>query len=462
MARGGYNYDKSVLAELGIGDFLNEVKVREAHIAAAPDVAPQADYNVNAVAAQLHPNIQFCVVAQVEDLGACRVYTLRPDNDFGCFELATFRAGQFVSVAHTIDGKPTTRCYHICSSPKDALGPDSFYQLMVYGRPGAAGGTWRWVFENWQVGTKIMMSGPLGRFFYQDLRDARHVVGLSMSGAFYAMARAIADGVEDFRLTAVSFAFGDKHPALKALERELEERAQGKVRFVNVVCPPPAGAGFANPLTAELLASCAAAGAAGGAGGTDASSADATVAAGAATDSDFSIFSDLPSMFAPSLEQATRELGLPRRRMRKEFSCDFTPAGAPRGATPRGAAPQDNATPQNNATPAAKIAPQAAESVSETSFMVKAHVRSRIIELPCRASETLLAAMEAAGISVPADCRSGSCGWCRSRLIAGEIHMPEGHDERREADRKFGWIHPCVSFPRSDIELEVFPFMGLD
>lgn len=28
---------------------------------------------------------------------------------------------------------------------------------------------------------------------------------------------------------------------------------------------------------------------------------------------------------------------------------------------------------------------------------------------------------------------------------------------RRLADKKFGWIHPCASFPMSDIELCVFP-----
>ena len=32
-----YNYDKSALKGLGVGAFLSEVKVREAHIAAAGD-----------------------------------------------------------------------------------------------------------------------------------------------------------------------------------------------------------------------------------------------------------------------------------------------------------------------------------------------------------------------------------------------------------------------------------------
>ena len=35
--------------------------------------------------------------------------------------------------------------------------------------------------------------------------------------------------------------------------------------------------------------------------------------------------------------------------------------------------------------------------------------------------------------------------------------FPKATDGRRLADKKFGWIHPCASFPMSDIELCVFP-----
>jgi len=51
----------------------------------------------------------------------------------------------------------------------------------------------------------------------------------------------------------------------------------------------------------------------------------------------------------------------------------------------------------------------------------------------------------------------GHCGMCHSRLISGEYYMPETMDGRREADRKFGWIHPCCTYPLSDMEIEVFP-----
>ena len=33
--------------------------------------------------------------------------------------------------------------------------------------------------------------------------------------------------------------------------------------------------------------------------------------------------------------------------------------------------------------------------------------------------------------------------------------MPEKTDGRREADKDFGYIHPCSTFPLSDVTVEV-------
>ena len=73
-------------------------------------------------------------------------------------------------------------------------------------------------------------------------------------------------------------------------------------------------------------------------------------------------------------------------------------------------------------------------------------------------NETLLAAMERAGLKAPSRCKSGSCGFCHSRLISGEYHVNKEHEYRRLADFKFGFIHPCCTYPESDMEIDVPPF----
>ena len=75
--------------------------------------------------------------------------------------------------------------------------------------------------------------------------------------------------------------------------------------------------------------------------------------------------------------------------------------------------------------------------------------------IPSSAGEPLLCAIERAGITAPSRCRSGECGWCRSKLINGQVFVPEDNDGRRAADIIYGYIHPCSAFPLSDIELEI-------
>jgi ferredoxin-NADP reductase len=51
-------------------------------------------------------------------------------------------------------------------------------------------------------------------------------------------------------------------------------------------------------------------------------------------------------------------------------------------------------------------------------------------------------------------CRSGECALCRTKLVSGKIFVsPEV--SIREVDRKYGYIHPCVSFPLSDINIDL-------
>lgn len=58
-------------------------------------------------------------------------------------------------------------------------------------------------------------------------------------------------------------------------------------------------------------------------------------------------------------------------------------------------------------------------------------------------------------LNAPNECRACGCGFCHSKWLAGEYHVAEGRDGRREANRKFGFIHPCVTYPLSDMEIDV-------
>ena len=88
-------------------------------------------------------------------------------------------------------------------------------------------------------------------------------------------------------------------------------------------------------------------------------------------------------------------------------------------------------------------------------FTVKVKQGPAECEIPASADEPVLVALERAGIKAPSRCRAGECGWCRSRLLEGTVYIPQENEMRRWADKQYGYIHPCCSFPTSDLVLEV-------
>lgn len=400
-----YNYDKSVLKGYGVGAFLGEVKEREAHIAAAPAEEIQSIFNANIVGAALHPHVQFAKVAKVEDQPDAKVFTLVGDESKGCKSLAYFRAGQYISVVLGIDKALVTKPYTIASDPKEALGENSSYKIMV--KKAEKGYGSEYILNNWKKGTEVVTSGPLGHYYYQELRDAKKIVaaaGGSGITPFLSMAHAIVSGIEDFNLTIIYGSKTESGIAFKAELDELVKKSAGKIQVIHVLSDEKKE-GYENGfITAELIKKYAGEG-------------------------DYSLFICGNKAFYKHMHNVVDELGLPIRRARFEVSGEYgDPAQNPEYKGDKNA-----------------------------EYNVKVLARGKYYYLKCKGDETLLHAVQSAGIGVTSDCRSGACGWCHSRLICGSVFIPEDADGRREADKKFGWIHPCVTYPLSDIEMEVFP-----
>ncbi|AQR97489.1 MULTISPECIES: FAD-binding oxidoreductase [Clostridium] len=76
----------------------------------------------------------------------------------------------------------------------------------------------------------------------------------------------------------------------------------------------------------------------------------------------------------------------------------------------------------------------------------------RVIE--AKATEPLLNTLERYGITREAKCRSGECSLCRTKLVEGTVYHPSTV-RLRKSDRQFGYIHPCVAYPVSDIKINI-------
>ena len=401
-----YGYNKKLLKPLGVGPFLGQVKLREQKIAEASAELPTSVYNANILAKKLHPNVQYVVVAAIADHGDAKSYTLAPDTDKGVEGLAYFRAGQYVSIALDIGEAKLNKPYTIRSCPKDAL--NGSYTITV--KRTAKGFASDYILDNWQVGTKVKLSAPLGEFYYQEMRDAKNVIALAGGSGitpFYSMAAAIADGTEDFNLTIL---YGSRTKDAILLGAELDAIAAasaGKVQVVHVLSDEAAEGCEKGFITAELIQKYAPA-------------------------EDYSVYLCGPKAMYKFMDAELPKLGLKGRRIRKELPGEY---GDP--------------------TADEKYPKDAAGKTYQITVLIRGESQS----VSCRADQTLLDALEKAGIRAPSHCRSGECGWCHSRLVSGDVYIPEDTDGRRMADKKFGWIHPCCSYPLSDVTLDV-PVIG--
>ena len=400
-----YNYDKKALKGLGVGAFLGEVKTREAHIAQGSEELPNPTYNANILAAKLHPGAQKAVVKAIKEHKGAKTFILGSADEGG--RLAYFRAGQYISVALDIDGARLCKPYTLSSNPKDAL-EEGTYGITVKETPDGFGS--KHILENWAVGTQLTVSGPLGDFYYVGLRDAANVVALAGGSGitpFLSMARAIASGIEDFNLTILYGSRTRDNILLKDELNEAEAASNGKVKVVHILSDEKAE-GFENGfINAGLIKKYA-------------------------PEGDYTILVCGPKAMYRFAEGEIALLEKPRRRVRFELSGEY---GSP---TADAEYPADKAG---------------------KTFKVKVLVRGEEYLTECKSEQGLLDSMERAGIRVPSDCRSGQCGWCHSRLVSGQVYVPAKADGRRAADKKFGWIHPCSSYPLSDIEIEVFPML---
>ncbi|MCX5747459.1 MAG: 2Fe-2S iron-sulfur cluster-binding protein [Proteobacteria bacterium] len=66
---------------------------------------------------------------------------------------------------------------------------------------------------------------------------------------------------------------------------------------------------------------------------------------------------------------------------------------------------------------------------------------------------TVLEAAEACGVAIPFECRSGICGQCKTRLVAGQVSM-EVADALTPAERARGLVLACQARPTTDVVID--------
>ena len=383
--------------------FLHNNDERKQKIEAAPTTPQPKEFPVNKLSRELHPDKQFVTIGEIKVWDDnCKSFTFVPDPERGTEQLAFFKAGSYLSVFLDVNGMKLTRPYSISSSPQEAL--DGKVTLTIKRVPGGIASNY--MLDHWKVGDKVTLTGPLGEFVYLPVRDGSTVIGVAGGSGitpFHSFAKAIAEGDEDFNLVLLYGSRTEKDILFKD-EFDAIQKQTGKVKVVHVLSDeekPGFEHGF---ITADLIRKYAPA-------------------------EDYSIFLCGPAGMYSFLDKQIETLHLERKWVRHEL--------------------------QGEVHNPEKLPDYPADRTIPAEVKITVRICGEEQTITASTGDTILQSLEKNGIAAPAHCRSGECGWCHSLLLSGEVYCPKHLEHRREADFDFGYIHPCCTFPLSDIAVEV-------
>ena len=387
---------------IGVFDMLKFKKMsakRTAAIEKAPANDIVGEFAINNNAKALHPDkLELIVDKKIEHTDAGAVTFVFKNAKGG--KLPFFRAGQYLSIKMPLGESLVTRPYSISSSPK--LTREGKICVTIKHNP-AGFASDKFIAET-NVGDTVITSAPEGQFYYDSFRDGRNVLALAGGSGitpFLSMAEAIRDGIEDFNLTIL---FGSRTESAILFKDELDKIAAetDKVKVVHVLSDEEK-AGFEHGFISEEIIR-------------------------KYLKPDSSIFICGPEAMYKFLEKETAKLDMPKRLIRSEMM----------GIT-------------------SKVweEPGYPEGCKDKTFKITVKRCGEEYVIDASANETVLVALERAGIKAPSRCRSGECGWCRSKLVSGDVFVPARNDGRRRADVTTNHIHPCATFPLSDLVIDV-------
>jgi ferredoxin-NADP reductase len=313
-------------------------------------------------------------------------------------QLPPFEAGQYINISVDIQGIVTSRPYSLSSAPSQT----AFYDVTIKRKDG--GFVSNYLLDTLRVGDTLESSAPAGEFHYNPLFHGDDLVMLAGGSGItpiMSMIRHFCSRGSDKRIRLI---YVCRTPEEIIYKNELEGFAShyNNFAYTSVISRPKNGyKGITGHLTGDLINSLVQ----------------------DITEKTFYICG--PTGMCDAANSVLLGSGVKPRKIRRENfgeSADVT---------------------QNPDWPAAirRGAP------------IEISVIGRSV-VEAKAGEPLLNALDAAGITVPANCRSGECSLCRVKLLRGSVFQKDGSKERA-SDKKYGYIHSCCAYPTGDIEIAI-------
>ena len=373
----------------GYQDIVEEIKVSRRLGGTASAAVIAAEEYIR----QLHPErLELYVADIIEETRSTKTLRLVSKDNY----LPPFLAGQYIALFLEVGGIRTSRPYSISSQPNQV----GYYDITI--RRVENGLVSNYLLDEVKRGDTLISSGPAGNFYFNPLIHKKTTVCIAGGSGITPFMSMIREIIECGLDRTVYLFYGSKTTEDIIFGDEITRLADKfeNIRFVPVVEEPAkeylGACGFiTRKVLREVLENI----------------------------DDKSFFICGPQGLYDFCLPQVEELGVPRRKIKQEMY------GAPPNIWEYPGWPAD-------------INP-------DDAFSVKVKNGTQI---NAKAGETLLAALEKNDILVPSLCRCGECSMCRVKILSGKVYQPAGVPVRK-SDRQFGYVHSCMAFPISDLEI---------
>lgn len=343
--------------------------------------------------AKLHPKrLQLKVTKVFQETPSTKTFRFEAIKG----ELPPFQAGQYINLFVNIDGVDTARPYAISSCPTHR----GYYDLTI--KIVENGFVTNYLLNQVEAGQEFSATSPMGTFYYNPIIHGKKLVFLA-GGSGGAPARAMIESVLNRGVDAeFHLVYGNSFETDVIFQDTFRDLAEKHDNFhvTEVVSRPSDNfEGLTGYLTGELV----------------------NKAIDGVEGAMFYVCG--PTPFNDFCQAQLNDLGVLDKRIRIEC----------------------NGPPKNPS--ALQYWP--AEAKEEDMVTVKVRGQG---EFKAQVGEPLLNSLERNGYFVENACRSGECSLCRVKLVEGEVfNAPES--KLRKSDQTFGWLHSCVAYPTTDIEI---------
>ena len=356
---------------------------------------------------RIHPKKQLLRISDIKELSH-DTKLFRFVSEKQNKPLAPFRAGQYIGVSVEINGVRTSRPYSLVSSPNQL----AYYELGIRKKTG--GFVSPHLVDNAKIGDLFESTEPMGNLYYNPIFHGKNLVFIAGGCGitpFISFLRDITEKTVPLNIWLIYGALTEKDILFRNELEDMQSRRNNlKIKFV-LSEPESDWTGACGFITKDMISSDI----------------------GALNNKYYYIVGNR-AMYG-FIQQELNILGIPRHKTY------FEAFGVPDDITKVIGWPEE-------VKPSDKV--QIKLIYRNNGREVKETYEASCVE-PLLNSIEKLTRDE---LLIENGCRSGECALCRTKMISGKVFVPP-EVTIRDVDKKHGFIHPCISYPLTNLEIDL-------